>query len=203
MSNAPLTVPEAIEQRRAVRAYTDAPVPDADLRRIVELAGQAPSAFNVQPWRFVAVRDPAVKQQLMAAANNQPQVGAAPVVIVLYSDMQDALATLESTVHPAFPAERGAGMVAHVRRSFDGQSDAAREAWGNAQANIALGVLLIAARSLGYATSPMLGFDPAAVKALLGLPAHVTIPALVAMGVGAAEGLPHHRHPLERVLRVV
>lgn len=203
MSSTPLTVPEAIETRRAVRAYTDAPVPDADLRRIIELAGQAPSAFNVQPWRFVAVRDPAVRQQLMAAANNQPQVGAAPVVIVLYSDMQDALDSIESIVHPAMPAERGAGLVAHLRRTFGSQPDDAREAWGNAQSNIALGVLLIAAQSLGYATSPMLGFDPAAVKQLLGLPAHVTIPALVALGVGAAEGLPHHRHPLERVLRVV
>ena len=66
-----------------------------------------------------------------------------------------------------------------------------REAWGNAQANIFLGFLLLAAKSLGYDTSPMLGFDPEAVKALLGLPPHVRVPALVAIGKGAESGFPH------------
>src|SRR5690349_2104694 len=83
----PLSVPAAIEARRSVRKYKPLPIPDEDLERILALTGLAPSAFNVQPWRFVVVRDPAVKAQLQQAAYNQPQVGAAPAVIVLYSDM--------------------------------------------------------------------------------------------------------------------
>ena len=49
----------------------------------------------------------------------------------------------------------------------------------------------------------MLGFKPDAVKALLGLPEHVQIPALVAIGIGAEDGFPHHRHTLERTVRFV
>ena len=48
--------------------------------------------MNVQPWRFVVVREPTLKAKLQVAANNQAQVGGAPAVIVLYSDMPDVIA---------------------------------------------------------------------------------------------------------------
>ncbi|MDP2312006.1 MAG: nitroreductase family protein [Pseudomonadota bacterium] len=198
-----LTVPDAIEARRSVRKYTAAPVPDADLTRIITLAGRAPSAWNVQPWRFVAVRDPAVRAQLQQAAYGQPQVGAAPVVIVVYSDMLGAMEILPETTHPGMSEDSRAATVAQVRGIFGAQPDAAREGWGNAQSYLSVGFLLLAAQSLGYATSPMLGFDAAAVKTLLGIPAHATVPALVALGVAAEDGFPTHRLPVERTLRVV
>jgi nitroreductase len=53
-----------------------------------------------------------------------------------------------------------------------------------------VGYLLLAAQSLGYATSPMQGFDGDAVKKLLGLPASAEVVALVAMGSGRRERAP-------------
>ena len=142
MSTSPLSVPEAIERRRSVRKYTDAPVSDGDLRRIVELAGKAPSAWNIQPWRVIAVRDPEVKAKLQKAAYGQAQVVNAPVVLAVYSDMQGALSTLEDTVHPGMPAEQAAGLLATVRGIFGAQPDVTRESWGNGQSYIAFGFLL-------------------------------------------------------------
>jgi len=49
---------EAINGRRSVREYTDAPVGDTLLRELIEAAIQAPSAINQQPWCFVVVREP-------------------------------------------------------------------------------------------------------------------------------------------------
>ena len=196
MSTSPLSVPEAIERRRSVRKYTDAPVSDADLRRIVELAGKAPSAWNIQPWRVIAVRDPEVKAKLQKAAYGQAQVVNAPVVLAVYSDMQGALSTLEDTVHPGMPAEQASGI-------FGAQPDVARESWGNGQSYIAFGFLLLAAQSLGYSTSSMLGFDAAAVKAILGIPEHAVVPGLIALGVAAEDGFPHHRHPVDAILKIV
>jgi nitroreductase len=203
MSTSPLSVPEAIERRRSVRKYTDAPVSDADLRRIVELAGKAPSAWNIQPWRVIAVRDPEVKAKLQKAAYGQAQVVNAPVVLAVYSDMQGALSTLEDTVHPGMPAEQAAGLLATVRGIFGAQPDVTRESWGNGQSYIAFGFLLLAAQSLGYSTSSMLGFDPAAVKAILGIPEHAVVPGLIALGVSAEDGFPHHRHPVDAILKIV
>jgi nitroreductase len=196
---AQLTVAEAIESRRSVRAYEPEPIPREDLEEILRLTRLAPSAFNVQPWRFVVVESPELRAGLQQAAGGQRQVGGAPAVIVLYSDMADALATIEDTVHPNYPEERRGAVAASVRRQFAAMDDAAREQWGASQSYIALGFLLLAARTSGYDTSPMLGFDPARVKALLGLPEHVQIPALVAIGRAAEEGFPHHRHPEDRV----
>ena len=195
---ATLTVTEAAEARRSVRAFTPEPVPEADLREILRVAGLAPSAFNVQPWRWVVVREPELKAQLGAAAYGQKQVTGAPAVIVLYSDMADALERIEETVHPGMASRRDE-VAKSLRGTWAARTEADRESWGAGQSYIALGYLLLAAQSMGYATSPMLGFDAAEVKRVLGLPEHVSIPALVAIGVADEEGFPHHRHALDRV----
>ncbi|MCC7055029.1 MAG: nitroreductase family protein [Gemmatimonadaceae bacterium] len=196
-----LTVTQAAETRRSIRKYEPTPIPRADLEEILRVTGLAPSPWNVQPWRFVVVEDAATKAKLQEAAYGQPQVGAAPAVIVLYSDMTDALETIEEVVHPGMKGPAGDKMAADVRGILGGMSAADRDAWGNAEANIALGYLLLSAQAHGYSTSPMLGFMPDAVKSLLGLPADARIPALVAIGIGAEEGFPHHRHPLSRIVR--
>jgi nitroreductase len=196
-----LSVTDAARARRSVRLYEPAPIPHADLEAILDVVRLAPSAFNVQPWRFVVVETPAVKQQLAAAAYNQRQVTSAPAVIVLYTDMEETLATLDEVVHPGMGEEQREGAKAAVQRSFGAQSTDDREAWAAGQGNIALGYLLLAAEAHGYQTSPMAGFDAEAVKRLLGLPAHVKIPAIVAIGRGAEAGFPHHRHAIERIVR--
>lgn len=198
-----LSVRDAAERRRSIRAFDPAPVPHADLDAIFESVLRAPSAFNVQPWRFVVVESPAIKQDLASAANGQRQVLSAPATIVLYTDMADTLATIEETAHPGMDADKRAAAAATVRKIYGAMPEADREAWAYAQGHIALGYLLLAAESHGYQTSPMAGFDAEAVKRLLGLPAHVRVPALVAIGRGAEEGFPHHRHAPGRVVRYV
>ncbi|MNY57289.1 NADH dehydrogenase [compost metagenome] len=59
---------------------------------------------------------------------------------------------------------------------------------------------MLAAQSLGYSTSVMGGFEPEKIKEVLGLPAHVTVPALVAIGVGDEAGFPTHRHEVDRIV---
>jgi len=196
-----LSVREAAEQRRSIRAFEQEPIPHADIEEILDVVRLAPSAFNVQPWRFVVVETPEMKQRLTAAAYNQRQVASAPAVIVLYTDMADTLATIDEVLHSGMSAEQKARSRDSLLKTFESQSEAEREAWAAGQGNIALGYLLLAAEAHGYQTSPMAGFDAEAVKELLGLPGNVKIPALVAIGRGAEEGFPHHRHELERIVR--
>ncbi len=198
-----LRVPDAAARRRSIRAFAPEPIPHADLEAIFDVVRRAPSAFNAQPWRFVVVESPEIKEALVAAANNQRQVRSAPATIVLYTDMTDTLAHLEDTQHPGMPAEQRAKQAAGIRTTFGAQSEAEREAWAYAQGHIALGYLVLAAEALGYQTSSMAGFDAEAVKKLLGLPPHVRVPALVAIGRGTEEGFPHHRYPHDRVVRFV
>jgi nitroreductase len=72
---------EAIQTRKSVRSYRDEPVPADVLERVLEAAHLAPSAKNVQEWRFVVVRDAGLRRKLAEAASGQTFVGEAPVVI--------------------------------------------------------------------------------------------------------------------------
>jgi nitroreductase len=194
------TATDAALSRRSIRSYEPRPIAEGDLRELLRLAGRAPSAYNVQPWRFVVVRDEALKVRLAEAAYGQQQVLRAPATIVLVSDMEDALKRMPEAMHPGMPADKRDAGVASFRATFAGQSVEQREEWGNAQSNIALGYLLLLAESLGYATSPMLGFDPVKVKSLLDLPPHVRITALVTIGYAAEDGFEPHRLPADSLV---
>ena len=183
----------AADRRRSIRTYAVDEIPEAELRELLRLTGRAPSAYNVQPWRFVVVRDQETREKLAEAAYGQQQVVRAPATIVMYSDMQDALARIPEAMHPDMPEEKRSAAVQSFRDSFKDKPEDERETWGAMQANIALGYLLLLAESMGFGTSPMLGFDPARVKALLGLPSHVRIPAIVSIGYAAEDGFRPHR----------
>jgi len=74
-------------RRRSVRRYRSDPVPEDMLEQVLEAGRWAPSAVNSQPWEFIIVRDPEVKQALydlaQVAGLHWKQLLSAPVVIVI------------------------------------------------------------------------------------------------------------------------
>ncbi len=196
-----LSVCQAAESRRAIRKYLQEEVPEADLREILRQTRLAPSADNCQPWRFVVVRDPELRARMLPIALKQRQVASAHALIVLYADMEDVIENLDEIIHPGVDEARRAKSKASLLKRFAAESPEERQRYGHGLAYIALGYLLLAAQSMGYRTSPMLGFKPEEMKELLGLPKRVTIPALVAIGKGDEPGFPHHRHSVDRVTR--
>ena len=76
-----MTVMQAIQGRFSVRTYLPKSVEPDKLQRLLEAARLAPSAGNLQEWRFVVVADEGTREQLMHAARDQRFVGEAPVVI--------------------------------------------------------------------------------------------------------------------------
>ncbi|MGD9498204.1 MAG: nitroreductase family protein [Armatimonadota bacterium] len=77
-----MTVMEAIRHRFSVRQFKPYEVEEEKLERVLEAARLAPSARNLQEWRFVVVREPEMRAALAEAANGQRFVAEAPVVIV-------------------------------------------------------------------------------------------------------------------------
>ena len=76
-----MKVMEAIAGRRSVRSFSSRPIEEEKLLRVLEAGRLAPSARNMQDWKFVVVRDPDMRRKLAEAAKNQDFVGQAPVVI--------------------------------------------------------------------------------------------------------------------------
>jgi iodotyrosine deiodinase len=60
-----------MRKRHSIRDFSDDPVDEAVIRAAIATAGTAPSGANHQPWHFVAIRDPLIKAQIRAAAEEE------------------------------------------------------------------------------------------------------------------------------------
>jgi nitroreductase len=80
-----MTVFEVIKKRYSCRTYQDKPIEQDKLDQIFEAARQAPSAKNLQDWRFVVVTDKKVKQQVAGCTNRQDAFGQAGAIIAACS----------------------------------------------------------------------------------------------------------------------
>jgi nitroreductase len=164
---------EAIRGRRSVRRFSSADVSDEDLRRILEAAIWAPSAGNLQPWRFVVVRDRGVKEGLARAALNQMFIAEAPVVVVVCAD---------------------------VERSGMYYGDRGRYLYCIQDTAAAIQNMLLAAYALGYGTCWVGAFREEVVREILGLPDNVRPVAIIPIGRPAEKPRPPARIPLEHVV---
>jgi nitroreductase len=88
MNETSQAVLEAIRSRRSIRQYRDESVSDKDLEAILDAGRWAPSGLNNQPWRFVVVRDPGVKDEIAQQTRYREIVRGAPVIIVVFMDNQ-------------------------------------------------------------------------------------------------------------------
>lgn len=74
---------DAIRARRNVRSYTEEPIPDADIERILEAGRRSPSARNNQHWDFVIVTDPAALHELSTVWVGAGHIAGARAAIAL------------------------------------------------------------------------------------------------------------------------
>jgi nitroreductase len=184
---------EIIRQRRATQHFEPTPVNERDLDRILWAGQEAPSGYNLQPWRFVVVRDPAQKKRLREAAMGQPKVEEAPVVVVACGDTEGwRLGDIEEMLRlgneRGFP-ESGNDSARQAVSSLlggKGGTSAGIEAdvtiWVNRHVMIAFTTMMWMAEALGYDTAPMEGFWEDKVKNVLGIPDSVRVVALLAIG---------------------
>ncbi len=191
------------ESRRSVRQFRSEPVPESDIREILRLTGLGPSASNVQTWRWGVVRTAEARERLAAAmtGNNVETVSKAPVSIVLYSDGEEVLATLEEIMHPGMGADEIARRAGAMRERLSSMDAAKLQDWARTQTYIALGQIVLIARGFGYDTVTMGGFQEPEVKEVLGLPETARITSVIALGRRLQDGFSHHRHPVDRVSR--
>jgi len=95
-----MEVLDVIRDRRSVRAFKRRPVEEEKLNRVLEAARLAPSARNMQEWKFVVVRDKATRERLAEAANRQHFVGRAPVVIAACGTIVDHVMSCGQLSYP-------------------------------------------------------------------------------------------------------
>ena len=95
-----MDVMEAIRTRRSIRNFLHRDVEEEKLRRVLEAGRLAPSARNVQEWKFLVVKDPLVRKRLAEAAKGQMFVADAPVVIVACATICDYVMACGQLAYP-------------------------------------------------------------------------------------------------------
>ena len=91
---------ELVNTRRSVRTYQEKEVPEEVLNQVLEAARLAPSASNMQPWKFVVVRDLQKRKDLSTAASEQHFLATAPVIVAAVSLEPEAVMPCDVPLYP-------------------------------------------------------------------------------------------------------
>lgn len=193
-----------IEQRISANRFDASHhLADADISRLVQLATRAPTAYNLQNWRFIAVRTPAAKTSLRAVAQDQAKVQEAAVCFIVCGVLADpeALAErLQPSVDAGFmPAAMAQGWLQAAQQQYASAQAVRDEALRSA--SFGAMTLMHAAQALGLASCAMTGFDAEGVAASFGLAREEVPVMLVTVGRAAPGNWPQKpRRPLDQVL---
>jgi nitroreductase len=197
-------ITQTILERRATNHFKPDEVPAEFLEAILKLAAQAPSGYNLQPWRFIVVRSEENRQRLQAVAFNQPKVAEAPVVVICIGMKEEWKERADEVFKEG--AERGAGSPDAWQKAKEGAVGFLTNAqsmpvWVNRHTMIAFTTMMLVAESYGFDTAPMEGFDAAGVKREFDIPEEAEVVALLAIGYGQEPDKVYTgRFPLERIV---
>jgi nitroreductase len=195
-----MNVFEAIEKRRAIKHYDAGHrMTDAEIRQLLSLGMLSPTAFNIQHWRFVVVSDPALRKQIRAVAWDQAQVTDASLLVVMCADRNAwKKDPARYWIHAPKPVQDF--LVPAIAQYYEGREQAQRDETMRS-CGIAAQTLMLAAKSMGYDSCPMDGFDFDAVAKLIHLPADHVIAMMIAIGKGTKEAWPRPGQlPYEQVV---
>jgi len=197
---------DLIEQRASTNHFDPSHrFETSEIQRLVQLATRAPTAYNLQNWRFIAVCTPEAKRTLRALAYGQAKVSEAAATFIVCGLLPDPHA-LADRLRPFVEAgHMPASLAAAWQEDAQAKYADARAARDEAIRSASLGTatLIHAASALGLASSPMSGFDTASVARAFGLAGHELPVMLVPVGRAAPGNWPQKpRRPLAEVLEI-
>jgi nitroreductase len=149
---------------------------------------KAPTAFNIQNWRFVVVSDPELRKQIRGAAWDQAQVTDASLLVILCADLK-AWEKDPASYWRNAPKPVQDFLVPAIRQYYTGNEQVQRDECMRS-CGLAGQTLMLAATGMGYDSCPMDGFDFDAVGKLIHLPPDHVISFMIAVGKGTKEAWP-------------
>ena len=185
-----MDVIDAIYARRAVKHFDPSHRLSAeDERKLLEATIQAPTSFNIQHWRFVILRDPALRATIRKDyGNDQAQITDASLLVLFTADMK-AWSKQPQRYWAEAPKPVADLLVGWMGPFHEGrewlQRDEAQRSIG-----LAMQTLMLAATGMGYQSCPMIGFEIEKLAERIHLPADHVMGPMVAIGKGTQEPWP-------------
>ena len=195
----------AIENRASTNLFdAGKTLTDAQIEELANLATRAPTAYNLQNWRFIAVRNAEAKARLQASAYGQAKVAEAAVTYIVCGQLPVST-VMEERLRPSveaglMPSDMIGAWTKAVEDSYGGNAQMQRDE-AIRTATLGAAFLMFAAEAHGLATGPMVGFDPVVVAREFNLAANEIPVVLIAVGHARAGNWPQKpRLPVSQVL---
>jgi len=180
---------EAIRSRRSVKHFDESHKMTAEeVNEILSLAILAPTAFNIQNWRFVVVDDDDLRSKIREVAWGQAQVTDSSLFIILCADLKSWEKEPERYWRTA-PKEVQEFMLPAIDNYYRDKDQVQRDE-AMRSCGIVAQTIMLTAKSLGYDSNPMDGFDFEKVAELINLPEDHVIAMFVAIGKGTQDAWP-------------
>ena len=192
-----------VMSRYATKKFDGRKVPEPKIDELLEMVRFAPSALNLQPWKIKVVVDQKIKEELKPAAFDQEQVTTCSHLLVFCADPDyDNLirrlgVLLKKSKVPEEMKERVIGMAIQFTKPMSPEQ---KLAWSQAQTYLALGNALNGAKSLGFDSCPMGGFDPKEFSRILKVPPPLVPTMLCPVGYAADKPMQKLRFPKEDIV---
>jgi nitroreductase len=202
------TVTQAIQSRFSAHSYDSKHVlSEQDIAAMIDLTRHAPSAFNLQNWRFIAVHTKDAKAKLLPLAYGQEKVVDAAVTFIVCGTLDPHL-SIAASLRPSVDAgildeATFAGWVGAVEGMYT-QNDVLQRDEAVRSASLAAMTLMMVATERGLASTPMIGFDQAGVAAAFNLDDREIPVMLVTVGQAGATNWPQKpRKAISDILSIV
>ncbi|WP_042684397.1 nitroreductase family protein [Candidatus Nitrosotenuis chungbukensis] len=180
---------DAIEKRRAIKYFDPQhQMTPEEINRILSLAMLSPTSYNIQNWRFVHVVDKELRKKIRVVSWNQAQVTDASMLLILCADLKAWEKNPERYWKNA-PKEVQDYIVPAILKSYSGQEQLMRDE-AIRSCGIAAQTIMLASKSMGYDSCPMIGFDPKEVGSLINLPKDYIICMMITVGKAVKEAQP-------------
>lgn len=189
-----MSLSKAMEWRYATKKYdTSRHLSDEQFNDLLKAVQLAPSSYGLQPYRFITVKDAALLEQISRAAFGQPQITTASRLLVIAVETDISADTVKRYIDKAAAIRNTERKNLEAREQFVNArlallSPDQKTAWAEKQAFLAAGILVSAAADAGIDASPMEGFDPVQIDAVLDLgKQHLKSVLLFALGYRSAD----------------
>ena len=184
-----MEVSETVRAGRAIKWYDpEHQMPAETFRTLMEHAILAPTAFNIQNWRFVRVSDPVQRKAIRAVAWEQAQVKDASELLVVCFDNK-AWEHEPQRYWRNAPQEVQDFLVPAIDDYYRDKPQVERDE-GMRSCGLVGQTIMLLAQELGYQSCPMDGFDFDAVAEIINLPKDHTIAFMIAIGKGTKDAWP-------------
>ncbi|WP_319590644.1 nitroreductase family protein [uncultured Draconibacterium sp.] len=168
---------EVVKNRRSVRAYKSDPVPDADLKKIVNAARMAPTAGNQQPWKFLVITDKKKIEALKTAKLKETEAYLKDAKKLKGEELKKQLNEYEDQLSKGYLSAPAYIVVLTDNNSTYPQ-------YNHWDGPLAAANLMLAARALGYGTVHITdSFSEEITRKVFNIPDHFTRVCFTPVGV--------------------